>query len=116
MVNINTIFQSSFLKASDLDDKPHLATVTHVTLEDMTDGERKLCVHFEEWEKGLLLNKTNANNIAGFCGPETDGWIGKKIVMLPTMVDFQGKSVEAIRVRAPKTPAPKPAGPVESDI
>lgn len=108
MVNINTVFQSDYLKASDLDDQPHLATITEVELKTMNDGEQKLCVSFQEWDKSLLLNKTNANNIAAFCGPETDGWVGRQIVMAPALVDYQGKTVEAIRVRAPK-PKPKAA-------
>ena len=111
MVNINNVFQSDYLKAADLEDKPHLATITSVELRTMNDGEQKLCVSFREWEKSLLLNKTNANNIASFCGLETDGWAGRQIVMAPALVDFQGKTVEAIRVRAPKVPkaaAPPP--------
>lgn len=107
MVNINNVFESDYLKAADLEDKPHLATITKVDLETMRDNSEKLLVSFEEWEKGLLLNVTNANNIAAFCGPETDDWIGKQIVLFPTWVDFQGRSVEAIRVRAPKPKAGK---------
>ena len=110
MVNINNVFQSDYLKAADLEDSPHLATVTDVELKTMNDGEQKLCVSFKEWDKSLLLNKTNANNIAAFCGPETDAWVGRQIVMAPALVDYQGKTVEAIRVRAPKpkAAAPKP--------
>ena len=118
MVNINTVFDSDYLKAADLEDKPHLATITKVDLETMRDNTQKLLVSFKEWEKGLLLNVTNANNIAAFCGPETDDWIGKQIVLFTAWVDFQGKSVEAIRVRAPKPQkamtaqaAQAPAGP-----
>ena len=105
MVNINNVFQSDYLKAADLEDKPHLATIKDVELKAMNDGEQKLCVTFREWDKGLLLNKTNANNISSFCGPETDNWIGRQIVMAPALVDFQGKTVEAIRVRQPKPTA-----------
>jgi hypothetical protein len=76
---------------------------------DTIGDEQKLCLSFAEFEKGLVLNKTNATNIAAFCGPDTDGWIGKKIVLVSAMVDYQGRSVEAIRVRAPKTPHPRPA-------
>lgn len=117
MVNINNVFESDYLRALDLDGKPHLATVTKVELETMRDNKQKLCVSFKEWDKGLLLNQTNANNIAAFAGPETDGWVGKQIVLFSAWVDFQGKSVEAIRVRAPKhkavtaLAAQAPAGP-----
>lgn len=116
MVNINSVFDSDYLKAADLEDRPHLATISKVTVETMRDNTQKLLVAFDEWEKGLLLNVTNANNIASFCGPETDNWMGRQIVLFTAWVDFQGKSVEAIRVRQPKEKsvpvqraAPKPA-------
>jgi hypothetical protein len=64
-------------------------------------------------DKGLVLNKTNANNIAAVYGDDTDDWIGGGIQLFPTMVDYQGRSVEAIRVRvaprkAASAPQPKP--------
>lgn len=112
-MNINTLFQSDYLKCSDLEDSPRLVTIKDWEVATMQDDTQKLCVKFLEFDKGLLLNKTNANNIAGFLGPETDHWIGKQVVMVPAMVDFQGKSVEAIRVRAPKTPGRPAAKPLQ---
>lgn len=109
MANINSVYPSKYLSAADLEDQPRIATVSNVTFESMTDGESKLCVWFSEYAKGLILNKTNANNIASFLGPETDAWGGHQIVMAPAMVDYQGRSVEAIRVRAPKNRQAPPA-------
>lgn len=110
MVNINSAYPSKYLSAADLGDQPRLATVRAITFEDMNDGKSKPCIWFNEYDKGLVLNKTNANNIADFLGPETDAWMGHQIVMVSAMVDFQGRSVEAIRVRAPKNrPAPAAA-------
>jgi hypothetical protein len=109
MVNINSAYPTKYLAANDLGDQPRLGTIKTITFEEMNDGQSKLCVWLNEYDKGLILNKTNANNIAGFLGPETDAWMGHQIVMVSTMVDFQGRSVEAIRVRAPKNrPAPAP--------
>lgn len=116
MVNINSVFQSDYLKADDfggIDSKPVLVTVKDVTIEAMQDSTQKLCVHFKEYEKSLLLNKTNATNISASYGPETDGWVGKQLVCYVAMVDFQGRSVEAIRVRIPKPGFVKPAPVVE---
>ena len=45
------------------------------------------------------MNKSNASNIAILYGDETEDWVGKEIVLFPAMVDFQGRTVEAIRVR-----------------
>lgn len=119
MVNINSVFTSDYLKADDfggIDGKPVLATVQDITLEAMKDGEQKLCVHFKEYEKTLLLNKTNATNISAAYGPETDGWIGKQLVCYVAMVDYQGRSVEAIRVRIPKPGYVKPAPVITREL
>jgi hypothetical protein len=54
----------------------------------------------------LLLNKTNLRTLRGAFGDTMDGWIGKIVVVFPTMTDLRGKMVPAIRVRIP---APKQA-------
>jgi hypothetical protein len=58
-------------------------------------------LYFEGKDKGLILNKTNSNNVAAAYGDETDRWQGQDVVLYPNMVDFQGRSVEAIRLRRP---------------
>jgi hypothetical protein len=57
-----------------------------------------------------VTNKTNANRIAHSFGPNTDAWIGREIVLYTDLVNFQGKTTEAIRVKVnmPTTSA-KPA-------
>lgn len=105
MVNINNVFTSDYLRAIDLDERPHLVTIRDTTLVTMNDQSQKICVLFNEFDRGLLLNKTNAHNLSEYLGPETDGWIGKQTVIFTAWVDFQGKSVEAIRCRKPKPQA-----------
>ncbi len=116
-MNINTVFPSKYLKADELPiETDMVVTIKEVVLEDLGNEakkETKPIVYFRECEKGLPCNKTNANTIAGMYGPDTDGWIGKKVGLFPTEVDFQGKQTLAIRVRM-RPPATKSAGP--SDI
>lgn len=108
-MNINDAFPSNYLKASDL--KGQLVTVlmSDVRWEKLGDDDKPV-LYFEGKEKGLVLNKTNANNIAGLYGPETSDWLGKAITLVESMVDFQGRSMPAIRVRAPARNA-RPASP-----
>lgn len=106
---------SKYLKASDAEDSPVL-TISHVKEESIGQGaqaDMKWILFFEEEEKGLVLNRTNINTIAGMYGDDTDDWEGKKITLFATQVDFQGKQVDAIRVRnrPPKTKEAKPAKP-----
>lgn len=97
-MNINEAFPSSYLKATDLNGKEPNVTISHVTMEKLGD-DTKMVLYFNGSDKGMVLNKTNAMNIAGWFGPETDGWTGQRIKLVCAWVDFQGKSVQALRVR-----------------
>lgn len=126
-INVNDAFPSNYLKASDLQGRPLTLSMERIGYEQLGD-DNKLVLYFQGKEKGLVLNKTNANNIAAIYGPETDNWIGKEVTLVEAMVDFQGRSTPAIRIRAPrKTPnvnAPlqpsgegqRPFAPVDDDV
>jgi hypothetical protein len=104
--NINDVFPSKYLKAADLNGKTVTLTIKDVGVETIGDDD-KLVVYFKGRDKGLVMNKTNSNNIALVFGPDTDGWLDQDISVFPTMVDFQGRSMEAIRVKANPRPATK---------
>jgi len=100
-MNINDVYPSKYLKASDLQGKEITVTMDRVEEESVgQDGDTKPVLYFQGKQKGIVLNKTNSNNIMGAYGAETDNWSGKQIVLYSTYVDFAGKSVEAIRCRA----------------
>ena len=101
MASINDAFPSNYLKAADLRSRNVLVTMSHADYE-MIGNEKKLILYFEGKEKGMVLNKTNAGNIANAYGDETDDWKGQQIVLFEAMVDYQGKTVPAIRVRMPQ--------------
>jgi len=105
-MRISEAFPSNYLRATDLQGKNVTAIIDRVELEEI-GGEHKPVIYFRGKEKGLVCNKTNANNIAAAYGDDTDGWTDGEIVLFPAMVDFQGRTVEAIRVRVPpRRPAP----------
>lgn len=97
-MNINEAFPSNYLKAADLQGRTITVKIKHVTTERLGDDD-KLIIYFEGKQKGMVLNKTNANNLAFAFGPETDDWQGAEAQLYPTMVDFQGRSVEALRLK-----------------
>lgn len=113
-MNINNAFPSKYLKSGDIpEDADLILTIKEVVQETVGQGEEaesKPIVYFQEQEKGLVLNKTNATAIMGMYGPETNGWVGKRIAMFATEVDFAGKQTLALRVRlkAPKAGAERP--------
>jgi hypothetical protein len=98
------------MRANELCPPPHLTASdltgdTPVTIKGVSiaeigeDKEKRGVVHFEEFPRGLVLNRTNLKRIIGLHGGETDEWVGKKITLYPSETDFGGRSVECIRVR-----------------
>src|SRR5262245_20329528 len=104
-MKISSAFPSTYLKAADLQDRNITVTIDRVEMEDI-GSDHKPVIYFQGKEKGLVLNRTNSNNIAAVYGDETADWAGKEITLYPTIVDFQGRSVDAIRVRAPQKRIP----------
>lgn len=99
-MRVSEAFPSNYVKAADLNGKAVTVVIERVTIEDI-GKDRKMVVYFQGKEKGLVTNKTNANNIALLYGDDTDNWIAREVVLFSAWVDYQGKSVEAIRVRGP---------------
>lgn len=119
-MKVSDYYGSKWLSNEDLDEDK----VTVVTIQECYEAEFdsddddetkkpsevKIAVQFDEFEKALLLNKTNAGTIVSMYGNDTEEWIGQRIGLYVTDVQFGKKMVPAIRVksRAPK-PAPKSA-------
>lgn len=113
-MRIGEAFPSRFLKATDLQGKEYELVMSHVEIVDVGDSEHKPVLYFARTEKGLVLNKTNAEMIALMYGDETDLWSGHKITIKPDKVQFGGRIVDAIRIvwkqHAPAGPASPLAG------
>ena len=105
-MNINDVFPSKYLKASDLTNsdgstKSVIVIMSHYEIEKVGD-DTKPVLYFQGATKGLVLNVTNANVISQINGEEMDLWRGKQIELwVKPDVEFQGKTGPAIRVRAP---------------
>jgi hypothetical protein len=101
-MNIGEAFPSKYLSAADLQGRPATVRMGEVTKE-ILDREEKLILAFQGKKKTMVLNKTNATKIAEIHGQETNDWYDKTIEIYAAEVDFQGRTVDAIRVRAPRT-------------
>jgi len=114
MASINDIKSSRFLKKEDVGDGA-LVTVKSLSQENISkegaDAEYKWVLHFDEFDKPLVLNSTNAQiiaNITGFSDNIEEKWVGASIVLYnDPNVSFGGKLTGGIRVRKPKTKAEK---------
>lgn len=129
MPNINEAFPSKFLKASDLKGAEPIVTVDRVEYEEVgKDKDRKAVLYFVGKDKGLVLNKTNANKITQLLNsPVTEEWHGRKIRLYATETNFGSELVDCIRVkpvpsagngsRPPQVaPPPPPPPPVEEPL
>jgi len=95
--------QPRFLKAADLtaEKKFKIKAVTEEPVGIGNDKEMKLVIRFTNDSRGFVLNLTNIRTLRGAFGDDTAGWVGKIIVVFPTMADFRGTMQPALRVRIP---------------
>jgi hypothetical protein len=98
----STAFPSKFLRVADIDEVGGQLTPTirKVVVEEIgQDRQEKPVVYFRQTQLGLVLNRTNAARLSASLGDETDGWIGKQIVLETEQVPMRGQMVNSIRVR-----------------
>ena len=80
MTTVSEAFPSNYLKAADLNNRTVKVAINKVVFEEIgRDKDSKPIVYFDKVKKGLVLNKTNAVEIAASHGDQMDGWIGKEI-------------------------------------
>src|SRR5688572_30421834 len=99
-MNVMEAFPSKYLKAEDLQGKESTVQIDRIAMEEVgKTKDMRPILYFRGKQKGIVLNKTNSKNISKAYGAETDAWIGQAVVLYTAWVDFNGESVEAIRVR-----------------
>lgn len=118
-MKMSSAFPSKYLAADadvpDFEDGGLVVTISGAKLERVgmgNDAADKPVLYFEEIDKGLVLNKTNANVLTDLFGTDdTDEWEGRKVRLYAKDVEYQGKMVRGIRVhtRPPKAPTEKEA-------
>ena len=91
------IYRSSYMKADDLNGRTAKHTIVDCTAE-VVGEDKRLVLAFSDNDRPLVLNKTNANSLAELYGPETGGWEGKAIKLVPSTTSYQGKMVKCIRI------------------
>jgi len=103
----NQAFPSKYLKADDAKAKPIVTVISHLAQEMVGQGQdqkEKHVLHFED-QKPLVLNRTNWDTLEEAFG-DSDDWPGNKVKLRSVRTQYQGKSVDGLRVEAI---VPKPA-------
>ena len=99
-------FPSKYLKAADVKERPIIAVISHIAQEEVgkgADAEQKYVLHFENG-KPMVLNRTNWDALEDAFG-DSDDWPARKVRIKCARTQFQGKSVDGIRLE-PITPKP----------
>lgn len=101
-MKVSDMFPNKYLAGADLGGKAFTLTMSDVTQETMQSAQGSksyYILHFDGAEKGLILNRTNANQIAELYGDDTSAWPGKRITIYPVQITVAGQPHTAIRVR-----------------
>jgi hypothetical protein len=107
-MRVDEAFPSKYLSASDLQGRPAIVRIDMIQMEKLDDGNKPV-LYFVGKKKGFVCNKTNATKIADILrDDEMDRWPGQTVELYEAEVDYQGRSVAAIRVRAPRTETRSP--------
>ena len=105
MANLDDLYPSKFIKAGDLKGQDVNLIITSQTVEEVGKAaEKKPVLYFKGTDKGLILNRTNANTIGKAYGQDTSAWKDKRITLFGAETDFGGETVSCIRVRPPTAP------------
>jgi hypothetical protein len=103
MPKVSDVYKSSYLRAADVEE-PLTVTIKSASIEELgEDKDEKIVVLFEELDRGLVLNRTNADYLSMICkSDDTDDWPGTRVGLFVQPVSFKGKLVDSIRVTKPQ--------------
>lgn len=110
-------FKGEYIKAVELEMgrevTMRIAAWRIVKLENEKGVSDRLTLWFDATERGMVVNRTNAECIAAMFGAEMDGWIGKRITIYRDPTVRLGKeTVDGLRLRG----SPDIAAPVNATI
>ncbi len=116
-LSYDQLFPSRFIKAGEFGGKPVTLTITAVDMDELEkeDGTVKNTpvVSFAETKRQWVLIKTNAQCLLAMWGPDTDGWIGKRVTLYPEH-DASGLSDSGLCIRVKGSP--DITGPITATI
>ena len=82
-----------------------IEAVQHEMVKDKEGvAKQKFVVRFEDWDPGLILNKTNADVLFDGLAKNTADWIGKEVILFRQHGEAFGKTQLMIRLRLVDAP------------
>lgn len=115
-MKLTTLFPRKYATGADLKGEVVTLSIARVTLESMhpaqgRPAEEKPVIYFERCQKGIILTRPLAHQIADIVGSEeTDEWKGCRVTLYPQKMQVAGQDRIAVRAKAPSsitTPPPE---------
>ena len=104
------VYKSKYLKSDDVKSRPLTCTISHVEVVSVGTGKEakdKPVLNFEGDTLPMVLNRTNWDALEEAFG-DSDDWPGHRVKVRTARTQYQGKSVDGIRLEPIKPkPAPK---------
>lgn len=121
MSDVRLMYDKEFLGAWDIPAGGVVAVIDRceqgaLHIKGTSRKERKPILFFQGQDKGMILNATNREAVAGLYGYNVTAWPGQPVRLIVAKTKYDGKQVDAIRV-SPKKPvgqaaaSPAPALP-----
>jgi hypothetical protein len=92
--------QRRYLQTATVKAQPIVATISNLEMETVGQGAEAKTkpVLYLENEKPMVLNASNLEALSEAFGDDTDNWSGHKIKICCVKTQFQGKTVDGLRV------------------
>lgn len=106
-MKLSEMFPRKYATGEDLAGRPATLVISKITCEKMRPDPRapeveKYVLYFEKATRGIILNRTIAEEIAAIVGSDdTNNWPGCKVTLYPLPLVVAGKQRVAIRAKAP---------------
>ncbi len=101
-MHYEAMLRGDYLAAVEFGERTPTFRIASVSLVDMEmdDGKKKTkgVVYFHETDRGLVMNRTNAEAMARMFGNETNEWAGRRVTLHSVEVQLGPKKVPGIRV------------------
>lgn len=81
MANINSLFPGKYLAASELEQGDVVMMIRELKIETIDGTEQKPVLFFQNFDRGMVLNKTNAMRVAALYGEDYDQWSGQPVTL-----------------------------------
>ena len=101
-MRVSDAFASKYLSSNDLKGKTYTLTIAGIQMEELDgQGGKKLkpIIFFQGAQKGMVLNRTNAEAISMVLGDETNDWIGHKLELYVMRVQGPNGMTDGLRCR-----------------